>query len=223
MRSPEPARRQMWNECRRGKRVWKYDVRDMAVEAGKELMAVQDTGTRKRGHVLAAVKAAIAGGLAAALAARVITELRRRDMGLQQRMMGIWMGRKSPEETRKMMGEMMPMMMDKMGPDGMSGMMGEMMPMMMDKMGSGGMSKMMGQMMPVMMDKMDSGSMSEMMPRMMEMMGPEAFDHMMDDMMPQMMDSCFSWMGPERREFMLGHCRSLLDQMEEKYMRPASA
>ena len=54
-----------------------------------------------------------------------------------------------------------------------------------------------------------------MMRMMMEMMGPEAFDRMMEDAMPRTMDSCFSWMNAERREYMLGHCRGLLDQMEE--------
>lgn len=28
-------------------------------------------------------------------------------------------------------------------------------------------------------------------------------------------------MDRERREFMLAHCRGMLDQMEEKYVRPA--
>jgi hypothetical protein len=102
-------------------------------------------------------------------------------------------------------------------------MMGEMMPQMLGSMGPEGMAKMMRDMMPLMMDRMGSGGMGEMMPQMMEMMGPEAFEHMMEDTMPKMMDSCFSSMNMERREFMLGHCRGLLDQMEQKYVRPASA
>lgn len=81
-------------------------------------------------------------------------------------------------------------------------------------------SKMMGEMMPKMMAGMGSGEMAEMMPQMMDTMGPEAFDHMMEHEMPRMMDSCFSWMTPERRGFMLTHCRGLLDQMEEEYVRP---
>ena len=35
----------------------------------------------------------------------------------------------------------------------------------------------------------------------------------------RMMDSCFSQMDRERREFMLAHCRGMLDQMEEKYLK----
>ena len=65
--------------------------------------------------------------------------------------------------------------------------------------------------------------MDMMMPKMMDMMGPDAFDHMMEHAMPKMMDSCFSWMSEERRVFMLRHCRGLLDQMEEKYVRLPSA
>jgi hypothetical protein len=37
------------------------------------------------------------------------------------------------------------------------------------------------------------------------------------------MDSCFSVMDGERRTFMLGHCRGMLDKMEEKYVTPATA
>ncbi len=37
-------------------------------------------------------------------------------------------------------------------------------------------------------------------------------------MMPVMMDNCFSQMDRERREFMLTHCRSMFDRMEEKYL-----
>ena len=103
-------------------------------------------------------------------------------MGFQQRMMNMMMGRKSPEDTRRMMGEMMPQMMGQMDP--------------------GGMAKMMG----------------EMMPQMMEKMGMDQFEHMMQDTMPRMMDSCFSWMDRERGEFMLQHCRGMLDEMEAKYL-----
>ncbi len=114
-------------------------------------------------------------------------------MGFQQRMMNMMMGRKSPEDVSKMMGEMMPQMMEKMGSEGMSKMMGEMMPQMMEKM----------------------------MPQMMGNMGHEEIESMMLDMMPRMMDNCFSAMDNERRQFMLTHCRGMLDQMEEKYMGTA--
>ncbi len=46
---------------------------------------------------------------------------------------------------------------------------------------------------------------------------PELLEHMMEDVMPRMMDSCFAHMGPERRSFMLAHCRGMLDRMEAKY------
>ena len=42
---------------------------------------------------------------------------------------------------------------------------------------------------------------------------------MMLNLMPRMMDNCFSAMDAERREFMLTHCRSMLDQMEERYLK----
>ncbi len=92
-------------------------------------------------------------------------------------MMNMMMGRKSPEDVTKMMGEMMPQMMEKMGPEGMAKMMGK--------------------------------------------MGHEEIEGMMLDMMPRMMDTCFSAMDRERRQFMLTHCRSMLDQMDEKYMGTA--
>ena len=87
-------------------------------------------------------------------------------MGLQQRMMNMMMGKKSPEDAAKMMGEMMPQMMGKMG--------------------------------------------------------HEEIEHMMLDMMPRMMDTCFSEMDRERRQFMLSHCRDMLDKMDEKYLGPAA-
>ncbi len=89
-------------------------------------------------------------------------------MGFRQRMMNMMMGKKSPEDITKMMGEMMP----------------------------------------------------QMMPQMMGKMGNEEIERMMLDMMPRMMDTCFSEMDRERRQFMLTHCRGMLDQMEEKYMGP---
>ncbi|MEE8337857.1 MAG: hypothetical protein V3R95_07330 [Dehalococcoidia bacterium] len=50
-------------------------------------------------------------------------------------------------------------------------------------------------------------------PRLARLMEP-----MMEQVMPRMMDSCFSEMSPERRQFMLAHCRGMLDQVEEKYV-----
>ena len=47
---------------------------------------------------------------------------------------------------------------------------------------------------------------------------PALQEHLMEDVMPGMMDHCFSQMGHERREFMLTHCRGMLDQMEAKYL-----
>ncbi len=73
-------------------------------------------------------------------------------MGFQQRMIHMMMGRKSPEDVTKMMGEMMPQMMGKMGREGMAKMMGEMMPQMMEGMGSGDMMETMHEMMPRMME-----------------------------------------------------------------------
>ncbi len=53
-------------------------------------------------------------------------------MGFQQRMMNMMMGRKSPEDMAKMMGEMMPQMMEGMGSGDMMEAMHEMMPRMME-------------------------------------------------------------------------------------------
>ena len=67
----------------------------------------------------------------------------------------------------------------------------------------------------------DSGvnlGMAMMMPQMMQSMGQGQIENMMLDMMPRMMDTCFSAMDSERREFMLTHCRSMLDQMEARYL-----
>ena len=46
---------------------------------------------------------------------------------------------------------------------------------------------------------------------------PELMERMMENVVPQMMDTCFGQMSEERRAFMLGHCRGLLDQMDAKY------
>ena len=46
---------------------------------------------------------------------------------------------------------------------------------------------------------------------------PELLERMMENVMPRMMDTCFAQMSDERREYMLGHCRGLLDQMDAKY------
>jgi hypothetical protein len=48
-------------------------------------------------------------------------------------------------------------------------------------------------------------------------------EHMMEDVMPQMMDRCFSQMDAERRQFMLAHCRGMLDEVEAKYVEPQPA
>ena len=55
---------------------------------------------------------------------------------------------------------------------------------------------------------------------MMGKMGHEEIERMMLDIMPRMMDTCFSEMDRQRRQFMLNHCRGMLDQMEEKYTGP---
>jgi hypothetical protein len=47
---------------------------------------------------------------------------------------------------------------------------------------------------------------------------PKLMERMMEDVMPNMMDSCFAQMDPERRKFMLTHCRGMLDRMEERYV-----
>jgi hypothetical protein len=48
---------------------------------------------------------------------------------------------------------------------------------------------------------------------------PGLIELMMESAMPAMMDRCFAAMSPERREFMLAHCRGALDAVEEKYVR----
>ena len=47
--------------------------------------------------------------------------------------------------------------------------------------------------------------------------GPELMERMMENVMPQMMGTCFAQMSQEQREYMLGHCRGLLDRMDEQY------
>ena len=46
---------------------------------------------------------------------------------------------------------------------------------------------------------------------------PELMEHMAEDVMPKMMDACFAQMSPDRRIFMLSHCRGMLDRVEAKY------
>lgn len=46
---------------------------------------------------------------------------------------------------------------------------------------------------------------------------PRLMERMMEDILPQMMDTCFGQMSQERREFMLGQCRGMLDDMDERY------
>jgi hypothetical protein len=48
-------------------------------------------------------------------------------------------------------------------------------------------------------------------------------DRMMENVMPRMMDTCFAEMSPERREFMLAHCRGALDRVDAKYVRGEAA
>ena len=52
---------------------------------------------------------------------------------------------------------------------------------------------------------------------------PRLMEHMMETVMPKMMGSCFAQMDFDRRRFMLAHCRSMLDQMEEKYVTAEAA
>jgi hypothetical protein len=46
---------------------------------------------------------------------------------------------------------------------------------------------------------------------------PELMERIMENVMPQMMDRCFAQMSDERSEYMLGHCRELLERMDERY------
>jgi hypothetical protein len=46
---------------------------------------------------------------------------------------------------------------------------------------------------------------------------PVLMEGMMEHVMPRGMGHCFSRMSPERRQFMLEHCRGLLDEMEATY------
>ena len=62
----------------------------------------------------------------------------------------------------------------------------------------------------------------DLMPRMMASMPPDQFEQMMQDNMPGMMDTYFSVMNAERRESMLGHCRAILDNVEDRYVTPAA-
>ncbi len=45
---------------------------------------------------------------------------------------------------------------------------------------------------------------------------PKLMERMMEDVMPNMMGACFAQMKPERRKFMLAHCRGMLDRVEEE-------
>ena len=42
---------------------------------------------------------------------------------------------------------------------------------------------------------------------------------MMGDMMARTMETCFSAMDSRRRELMLTHCRSMIGQMEDRYLQ----
>ena len=48
---------------------------------------------------------------------------------------------------------------------------------------------------------------------------PALMERMIENVMPGMMDHCFAQMDRERQEFMLAHCRGMLDQMDEKYVK----
>jgi hypothetical protein len=85
-------------------------------------------------------------------------------------------------------------------------MMASMMPKMMEDMGPGDMRAMMGEMMPNMMEKMGGGDPSKMMEG-------------MHEMMPRMMEHCLGSMSKEERKKMVGFCRGMLDEMEEKYVK----
>jgi hypothetical protein len=52
---------------------------------------------------------------------------------------------------------------------------------------------------------------------------PQLMEQMATKVMPGMMDACFGQMPEERRTFMLTHCRTMLDRIDEKYKvtRPA--
>ena len=52
---------------------------------------------------------------------------------------------------------------------------------------------------------------------------PKLLERMMERVAPRVMDSCFAQMSAERREFMLSHCRAMLDAIEEKYVTPQPA
>jgi hypothetical protein len=45
---------------------------------------------------------------------------------------------------------------------------------------------------------------------------PRLIERMPENVMPQMMGTCFAQMSREQREYMLGHCRGLLDRMDEQ-------
>ncbi len=46
---------------------------------------------------------------------------------------------------------------------------------------------------------------------------PRMMEAMAEHVMPRMMDRCFGSMSAERREFMLTHCRGMLDRIDDKY------
>ena len=52
---------------------------------------------------------------------------------------------------------------------------------------------------------------------------PKLMEAMMERVMPKMMDSCFAQMDAERRDFILAHCRGMLDKMEQKYVTAKEA
>lgn len=60
--------------------------------------------------------------------------------------------------------------------------------------------------------------MNEIMPELMNKLGPDGMARIMNDMMPGMMDACFTGMDVEQRRFMLKRYRSMLDNLENKYL-----
>ncbi len=60
--------------------------------------------------------------------------------------------------------------------------------------------------------------MDKMMPKMMESMGAEDMLETMHEMMPRMMENCLGSMSEEERRKMLTFCRTMLGEMEEKFL-----
>ena len=63
--------------------------------------------------------------------------------------------------------------------------------------------------------------MDKMMPKMMESRGSGDMMETMHEMMPRMMENCLTPMSEEERRKMLTFCRTMLGEMEEKFLTPA--